>query len=363
MGKDSKSVFFFIDQPSGGGAESICRSLSDGLLTRGWKTKIFYLQNPQKTKLLGNEYCLRRPIEIISFLINIRNLIKSNPEIILHAHLAKWLYLLPVVNFLLPNKMFYTEHNTHNRRREIFFFKFLDNFFYSKYNKIICISEGAKKSLLSWTGSLLKNKIEIIYNGIDVSKFINFENDHSKNYKKDSKIKLISVGSLTNQKGFDISINMISKWKNRNWTYEIFGEGQSFFKLQKLIVDNGLEGNIFLKGFCKNVLQEIARSDIVLIPSRWEGFGLVALEALLLKKLIVASDVDGMNEILGGLDTVESFKFSDRNYEMKFLKSLEKSVNKLYSFSHEVFEKSFLHAKKFDRQIMVLKYEDLFRSA
>ena len=92
--------------------------------------------------------------------------------------------------------------------------------------------------------------------------------------------RVIAVGRLNQQKGFDM---LIDAWKivesqNKEWRLDIFGEGELKEKLQTQINELGLK-NVSLRGYAKNIENEYLNSSIFVLASRYEGFGLVLLEA------------------------------------------------------------------------------------
>lgn len=94
--------------------------------------------------------------------------------------------------------------------------------------------------------------------------------------------KIISIGRLSEQKGFDMLINawkIVSK-KYPDWELNIYGEGELKDCLEKQIKDNVLGNSLHLCGPTKNVVEKYAESSIYVMSSRFEGFGLVLVEAM-----------------------------------------------------------------------------------
>lgn len=108
---------------------------------------------------------------------------------------------------------------------------------------------------------------------------INCIPQETSSYKKK---RVISVGRLVYQKGFD---RLISAWKtvhNRHpdWQLDIFGEGAHKEILLKQIKNEKLESTIRINPYAKQIFQEYINSSIFVLPSRYEGFGLVLIEAM-----------------------------------------------------------------------------------
>lgn len=135
-----------------------------------------------------------------------------------------------------------------------------------KFDRIILLT---KEDLYNWN---LKNAM-IIHNPLTF-----FPNKWSSCENK----KIISVGRLVEDKGYDILIdvwNIVSK-KYPNWILEIYGDGPEREKLQNKINQLKLEKSFFLKGTVKNIQEKYLESSIYIMSSRTEGFGMVLIEAM-----------------------------------------------------------------------------------
>lgn len=136
-----------------------------------------------------------------------------------------------------------------------------------KYNHVVCLS---KEDLKRWRRHL--SNVSQIYNPITISK--------AKDPDYSAK-RVIAVGRLDGQKVFDL---LIESWKLvyerfPDWSLDIYGEGDLRESLQRQIDDLGLSGSIVLRGRTQNISQEYARHSIMVLSSRFEGFGLVLCEA------------------------------------------------------------------------------------
>lgn len=112
--------------------------------------------------------------------------------------------------------------------------------------------------------------------------------------------KIIAMGRLNNQKGFDLLIEAWSKLESdfKDWEVNIFGDGALKEQLQKQIDNKNLK-KIFLRGYSKDVAKDMADASIFVLTSRYEGFGLVLLEAQALGLPCVSFDCkEGPSEII-----------------------------------------------------------------
>jgi glycosyltransferase involved in cell wall biosynthesis len=373
--KENLKKFFFniiyvIPRPDGGGAELLFRKVGSLLHKLGFNISIIYFQNPSNLNLMPYEYCLHLPgprsiKSIWSLRKIIIKLIQKKPQFtIVHTHLTWPLYYLI---FARPNSYipkifglklvnFFTEHNTFNRRRKFLLLKPLERYIYSKYYKITCVSEGVRKSLDNWLNDKnLKKKLLTIPNGSRVFDIINRKKIDPK------KIRLLSIGSLTTQKGFDIAIQTIALLKDNIKSYTILGEGDQKKKLLALAEKLGVSDKLILPGYVKNIKPYIAEADFGLMPSRWEGFGLVAIEMLSTGLPLISTRVHGHSEVVGTCSSVQLVK---PNSSKALATGILKAINHLEAVG---VKKSALEAKKqseiFTMDSMIFRFEEEYLKA
>lgn len=293
-----KTIVNIISSIKGGGAEIIVNELHKIYLEKNMQSYVIYFTGKDKTQK-KNHYVLnlnpRNPIGILylrKILKKIAN--KTNKEVIIHVHLT-WPFFFTALALLgIKNvKLFFTEHDTTNKRRKIPFFYIIDRLFYSQYLSIICISKGVYNKLAEWVGVEIKEKLKVVYNGSRLYSL-------SKRRLLQNRLpRLISIGRLISKKNFSITISAISEIKNEIESYTIVGEGSERKKLEKLIKSLNLEKKVKLIGWVENVEKYLQEADIQLIPSLYEGFGLVAAEGMSTGLPVVASNIEGLKEVLG----------------------------------------------------------------
>lgn len=209
---------------------------------------------------------------------------------IVHGHLWPTLYYLGFMQKLNKSaKFIFTEHNTWNKRRKHRILKKIESIFYSSYDSIIAISTETKSGLVKWQPQLEK-KITILENGVTIPAC------SKTSYNLRKPISLLFVGRLVKQKGVDIAIKAIGGLtkKGFNLKLTIVGRGEEEQYLKELAQELPID---FL-GARANISKIMNTHDIILIPSRWEGFGLVAIEAALVGIPIIASKVDALSRII-----------------------------------------------------------------
>ena len=175
--------------------------------------------------------------------------------------------------------------------------KSLEKKSYEKMDKVICVSEDSKKSLLKLYPEL-ENKVQVICNPIDQNNILQKANEKLKFNKK--KINMITIGRLIKIKGYDILLQSHNKLIKKGIEYNliILGEGEERKNLEKYIKQNNLENNTQLLGFKENPYPYLKQADIFVSASRYEGYPLVLCEAICLGKPIIATNCTGPKEIL-----------------------------------------------------------------
>lgn len=217
-------------------------------------------------------------------------------SILLHSHLTPCQLWVPIAARVagLNVPFLTTEHSTSNRRRTMKVGKFFDRKIYKPYGHVVCISEGVKTSMIDWLPEIA-GKLIIIPNGVNIGEF---GTTPQPDQKSECPI-IISVGRLQRMKNYQTAINACALLKDLNFEYHILGDGDEKPALRKLIEEKNLANKVKLLGFQSNVAENLSRSNIFLMSSRWEGFGLAAAEAMACGLPVVISDVPGVREIVG----------------------------------------------------------------
>src|SRR5262249_10461174 len=110
---------------------------------------------------------------------------------------------------------------------------------------------------------------------------------------------IIGCGRLHRQKGFDLLLRAVARLGDADLAVVILGEGPERGSLEALARELGLGARLAMPGFVENPWAWIGRASVFVLPSRWEGFASVLVEAMACGTPVVAADCDyGPREIL-----------------------------------------------------------------
>ncbi len=119
--------------------------------------------------------------------------------------------------------------------------------------------------------------------------------------KGDSK-RFLAVGRFSRKhKGFDLLIEAFHLFaqENKEWTLDIVGEGEEETLYRKMIADYHMDDRIHIHHFTNDIQSYYSNAQVYVLSSRWEGFGLVLVEAMAHGLPIISSDLPTSKEIMG----------------------------------------------------------------
>ena len=114
--------------------------------------------------------------------------------------------------------------------------------------------------------------------------------------------KFLAVGRFSHRhKGFDLLIQAFHLFaqKNQDWTLDIVGEGVEEEMYRQMIADYGLQERITIHPFTNHIQSYYSTAQVYVLSSRWEGFGLVLVEAMAHGLPVVSSNLPTSKEIMG----------------------------------------------------------------
>ncbi|MBW6462132.1 MAG: glycosyltransferase family 4 protein [DPANN group archaeon] len=208
--------------------------------------------------------------------------------------------------------------------------------------RIICNSEFMKRSI-SYSLSIPWDKIDVIPNGVDIGKMkTDFDYNHEKSkYALPHEKIVFYVGRMVWEKGVDILVGAIPAVlkRNPNAKFVFAGTGYMTDRLKKIAHDIGVSDKVNFVGFVDDdTLKRLFRiSSAFAIPSRYEPFGITALEAMACSVPVVVSDTGGLAETVN--HEVDGIKVWPESSE-----SLAWGINKVLSddnLAHDLSENAY----------------------
>ncbi len=185
---------------------------------------------------------------------------------------------------------------------------FLNRFLFgSVVDEIIANSEETKRTILSKNPKLISpDRIRIIYNGINLSKY---DNDPVRfHYEREgNEVVIGNAGRLVRQKGQKYLVDVAEILVNRGCNIKLLiaGHGKIENDLKELVSKRNLDGIVKFMGFVDDMRGFMESIDIFVLSSIWEGFGYVIVEAMASSIPVVAFDISSNPEIIE--DNVSGF--------------------------------------------------------
>ncbi|MEE0975624.1 MAG: glycosyltransferase [Muribaculaceae bacterium] len=268
---------------------------------------------------------------------------------IIHTHNTACQYYLAIAKVIFKSKckLFTTEHSSNNRRRSIKLFKYIDRVIYRLYNKIISVSEKTSQNLSEYLGETCP--ITTINNGINTLKYFSEINPIAAN----DKILITMIAAFRHEKDQDTLVQAISTLPN-NYNLWLIGQGPRQQEIKTLASNLGVSKRVNFSDFIADIPQALKDSDIIVLSSHWEGLSLSSIEGMASGRPFIASNVDGLREIVGGAGIL----FPHKDYVTLAAEIEKLSTDPEYYTS--VAKLCHARAMQYDVSIMANKYNSLY---
>lgn len=311
-----KKIFFYTDTPIAGGAEKHMLLLATKLNPEKYRVTLVC----SKYKQL-NDWCEKfksAGFPVIRLNVShkhdprhffeLKKILKEQNPDLLHLHL--WNPVSCRYAFMAADpkkdKIITTEHDPFavNGLKK----NFKKNCI-KKTSHTIAVSDANREILLKLY-PLLKNKITTVHNGMDLAAFnrelVHFSNQDKQRIRQkifraeNNELIILSIAALHPRKGLKYLIEAFSMIHEKipDCKLVIVGEGPQKTELEKIIKKLGIDNKVVLSGYQESIPKILKSSDLFVLPSIKEAFGLVLLEAMEAQLPIIATNTGGIPEIV-----------------------------------------------------------------
>jgi len=229
----------------------------------------------------------------------------------------------------------------------------------NKSDIVTCVSKSLKEDTLDQFD--IKKNIEVIPNFIDINKYI-LQQDLCL-HENPIQSKEFIISHVSNFRAVKNIANVIKVFYNIQKQFEakllMIGEGPDKPLAENLCNDLGISHLVEFLGNTNQVEKNLCHSDLFLLPSSAESFGLAALEAMASKVAVVTSNAGGLPEININGETGYVENFEDVDKMSKKAISILSNRKKLEKFKNN----AFLKAKEYDIKNIVPMYEKTYQKA
>jgi L-malate glycosyltransferase len=350
----NRKILHVIDYVGIGGAQSLLRDFFE---LQKFNENIFIY--PLRKKYSNDKIIHRNYIDTkshskysLSPFWDIYKIIKDNNIEILHCHLFRsqvFGWIIKTVFFDKKIKIVFHEHG--QVLQNDFYYKLLMRVL--KVDLWIAVSEACLQNIKNKL-YIPEKKIIKLFNFIDIKKFI-FPIKKSKLLSEKKEIIIGFVGRLEEVKGANLLVNIV-KVLPKNITIFIVGTGSLEMKIKEKIKKEKLEKRFYFLGYCNDMKEIYSKLDILLIPSLSESFGLVALEAQACKVPVVASNIQGLNEVL-------KHKINSLLFRVQDIDSIKENILEIISndrLREEIVEEGFKSVKEYSFESFLIKLSKIY---
>lgn len=277
---------------------------------------------------------------------------------IAHIHLFPTQYWAVLAKLFSSSKvkLVLTEHTTSNPRKESYFLRRIDRFFYRFYDNVVCVSDEVLKIFQNYV-HLHKSKFVLIENGVNLDKIHEAKpyslEEISDNWNAQNRL-LIQVARFSKEKDQKTLIEAL-KYLPTNVKLVLVGEGAFKSSCEKLVKELQLGDRVLFLGLRMDVPKLLKTADIVVLSSKHEGLSLSSIEGMASGRPFVASNVSGLAGIVENAGVL--FEQGDSNGLALHIAEL--LSNPLYM--QEIVANCQARAERFNINSMVEKHLELYK--
>jgi len=226
---------------------------------------------------------------------------------------------------------------------------------YRQPDRVLAISHGVADGLVR-DFRVPRDSLRVIHNPVDVSR-VSRQAQGADGARPPARF-IVACGRLHRQKGFDLLLQAFARLGIADLALVLLGEGPERSHLESLARELGIASRVVMPGFVANPWHWMARAAAFVLPSRYEGFGSVLVEAMACGTPVVATDCEyGPREILFDSEAGLLARAED-------IDSLTAAIGNVLAnpgFAHELAVRGRRRALEFDAPVVATRYADLVR--
>jgi len=289
-----------------GGAEHVVANLADELVKLGHTVKIAYLTgevivSPKSPEIELISIGMNSPKDFFKAYVKLRGVVNKFKPDVVHSHMfhSNIISRLLRLTISVP-KIVSSSHNTNEGGR-------LRMLAYRSTDKLANISTNVSQeavNTLVQKGAVKSGRMISVVNGIDTNQFY-FNRDTRTKKRAELHITnqkvVLAVGRLNHQKDYHNLLNSIFLLKEQRQDFKVLIAGDGPLREELTLLAKKLEIVSFVEflGIRRDIPDLMSASDVFVLSSAWEGFGLVVAEAMACERVVVATDCGGVSEVVG----------------------------------------------------------------
>ena len=176
----------------------------------------------------------------------------------------------------------------------------LDKEYFKKFTKLITVSSSNKIMLERYFPEYI-DRIQVIPNMINVDEIRQRSKEETQDFMKEEGVfSFVTVSRFSKEKGLDLAIDVATELVKQGLRFKWYfvGDGETFFESLKVLKERGLQEICIFLGTKTNPYPYVASADLYIQTSYVESQSITVIEALVLKKLIVTTDLPALREVL-----------------------------------------------------------------
>jgi len=268
-----------------------------------------------------------------------------SPDLV-HTHLFDVWGRIAAAHLRLP--ILTTEHNVTNG--DGFLKCCIKRFLNNKSIEYTACSRAVQTDIENVYG--ITKPVTVIPYGIDLQRFAAVPP-----VRAHAPLRYVMIGRFTKQKGHDIAIRAFGRMQDLPWQLTIVGDGPLKKTLEDLVRSLGLTERVTILPSTHDIPSVFATHDVLLMPSRWEGLGIVIMEAMASGRLVIGSNTGGIPELIRHGETGYVVPHAT---PVAWERAVRQSITDWDAF-RPVIERAEVYAKEhFGMQHMVDAYERIY---